>query len=95
MGEASMVATTWRKQGDIDVLMMGDVPVGRINPPAKAWIFNLNAPACFWKGEKTEAAARIALVGAFNAWLRRAGIVGPDQGSLFDSSLTLAQKGGA
>jgi len=76
-------STTWRKQGDIDILMMGEVPVGRINPPAKAWIFNLNYPACFWKGEKTEGQARLALACAFSAWLLKAGISAPDQGDLF------------
>lgn len=77
--------TTWRKQGDIDILMMGEVAVGRINPPSKAWIFNLNSPSCFWKGEKTEALARAALFSAFNAWLMRAGISRPDQGDLFQA----------
>jgi hypothetical protein len=76
-------ATTWRQQGDIDILMMGEVPVGRINPRANAWIFNLKYPACFWKGEKNEGLARVALVCAFNAWLLQAGIVGPEQADLF------------
>ena len=77
------VATTWVTQGDIEILMMGDVAVGRIHPNARSWIFNLASPACFWKGEKSEALARVALVTAFNAWLSRAGLLRPAQGQLF------------
>lgn len=78
-------ATTWRKQGDIDILMMGEVAVGRIHASAKSWIFNLNSHACFWKGERTEAAARVALIEEFHAWLMKAGISSPGQPDLFDA----------
>lgn len=72
--------TEWRMQGDIEVLHLGEIPVGRVNPPAKAWIFNLNYPACFWKGEKTVEQARACVNLALTLWLRKAGLV---QGELF------------
>ena len=75
-----MPVTSWRMQGDIEVLHLGDVPVGRVNPAAKAWIFNLNYPACFWKGERTVEQARLAAVMALNAWLTKAKLT---QGDLF------------
>ena len=73
------VTTSWVRQGDIDILMMGEVPVGRIKD--KAWIFNLAGHVAFWRGERTEQAARAALGIAFSDWLRRAGI--EKQGELF------------
>ena len=79
-GQAFCVRTSWQWQGDIEILMMGDVPVGRLKE--RAWIFNLAAPACFWKAERTELAARCALMLAFKVWLDRAGIA-PVQGNLF------------
>ena len=72
--------TEWRMQGDIEVLHLGDIAVGRVNPAAKAWMFNLNYPACFWKGERTVEQARACVVSALAAWLRKAGLV---QGDLF------------
>ena len=76
------VRTSWVRQGDIDILMMGEVPAGRLHANAKAWILNLNYPASFWKTERSVEAARAALIIAFGDWLRRAGIEGA-QGDLF------------
>lgn len=63
---------SWRRQGDIDVLHLGEIPVGRVKD--KAWIFNLTYPACFWKSERSEEKARLAVLAALNAWLIKAGL---------------------
>lgn len=76
---------SWRRQGDIDVLHLGEIPVGRIHPSARSWIFNLRYPACFWKGEKSEEIARCNLLNALSAWLKAAGLDEPEQGDLFSA----------
>lgn len=72
---------SWRQQGDIDVLHLGEIPVGRVK--GKAWIFNLKYPACFWKGERSEALARSAVTAALSDWLTKAGLTGGEQMELF------------
>lgn len=76
-----MAKISWRRQHDIDVLHLGEIPVGRVKD--KAWIFNLTYPACFWKGEKSEALARQAVTAALSEWLSKAGLSGPEQMDLF------------
>lgn len=67
--------TEWRVQGDIDVLFLGEIPVGRVHLKDKSWIFNLNYPGCFWKGERSLDRARACVNIALTEWLRKAGLV--------------------
>lgn len=75
-------ATSWRRQGDIDVLYLGEVPVGRVSIPRtdkdkSHWLFNLAGATAFWRKEKSVDHARLALQLALNDWLRRAGLMDP------------------
>lgn len=76
--------TTWKREGDIDVLYLGEIAVGRVCDRAGkgnkcGWIFHLAGHLAFWKNEKTEDHARLALTLALSDWLRRAGLKEPTQ----------------
>lgn len=68
-------ATSWQQQGDIEVLMMGDIPVGRLCQRGKpSWILNIASLSHSWTTEKTMEQARAALLAAFGDWCRKAGL---------------------
>jgi hypothetical protein len=68
---------SWTRQGDIDVLLMGEIEVGRAmmnGAKGARYIFNLLGSRAFWKDEKTLDHAKLALTIALNDWLRKAGL---------------------
>lgn len=70
------IATSWQMQGDIEILMMGEIAVGRLCHREKpSWVLNISGLGCSWRTEKTMEQARAALLLAFNDWCRRAGLV--------------------
>ena len=75
------VRTAWVRQNDIDVLLVGEVEVGRVHANARSWLFSLKHPS-FWRGERSAELARTALIAAFSDWLKRAGL-DQQQGDLF------------
>lgn len=70
------IATSWQMEGDIEVLMMGEIAVGRLCHRGKpSWVLNISGLSCSWKAEKTMEQARAALLLAFNGWCQKAGLV--------------------
>ena len=69
---------TWQLHGEIEVLHLGQIPVGRVNPRDNGWIFNLAGVTAFWKREKTVALARGNLTAALYDWARRAAMLPGD-----------------
>lgn len=69
------ITTSWQMQGDIEVLMMGEIAVGRLCHRDKpSWVLNISGLSCSWKAEKTMEQARAALLLAFNGWCQKAGL---------------------
>lgn len=73
------VTLTWSRQNDIEILLIGEIEVGRVmatggkkNSPR--YIFNLLGSRAFWRDAKSIEEARLALMGALSDWLRRAGL---------------------
>lgn len=75
----SNLPTSWRREGDIDVLYLGEIAVGRVHDRGgrkdrPRWLFNLAGAIGFWRDEKTVEQARFALMLALRGWIRRAGL---------------------
>jgi len=73
------IPTSWRREGDIDVLYLGEIAVGRVidrggRKDRPRWLFNLAGAVAFWHDETTEERARLALMLALHAWIRKAGL---------------------
>ena len=71
---------TWHNDGDLEILMLGQIEVGRIlhsggraNKPR--YLFHLGNRCPFWKTEKTLDIARSALLNEVDDFLKRAGLV--------------------
>ncbi len=72
---------TWRQEGDIAVLMLGEVEAGRVCSrlscsPAHMWMFML-LPVPIWTGARSHFAARHELTEALRAWVAKAGLSDP------------------
>ncbi|QJQ31801.1 hypothetical protein GV829_04530 [Sphingomonas lacunae] len=75
----SRPATEWRTEGDIEVLYMGEVEIGRAmatggkkNSPR--WLFTLNRQAIEWISVRTIEGAKTCVEATFDLWLQKAGI---------------------
>lgn len=71
--------TSWRLEHDLDVLYLGEVPVGRVarsggKGDKPRWLFNLKGGAAFWHDAKSLEAAKLNLTCALLDWLQRAGL---------------------
>lgn len=76
---------SWRSEIGMQVLYLGEVPIGRVAPNgggrggSHRWLFHLAGPtpgtSAFWHAENGETKARAALLAAANTWLNRAGWV--------------------
>ena len=66
---------SWRQEHALEVMYLGEIPVGRVNPGDNGWIFNLAGFTAFWHREKSVALARGNLSAALFDWARRAGLL--------------------
>jgi hypothetical protein len=73
---------SWRDEHAMQVLYLGEVPIGRVAPVGNGyayprWLFHLSGPtpgtAAFWHVATTEQKAKADLLAAANDWLNRAG----------------------
>lgn len=73
------IKITWRTRGDLEVLYLGEIPVGRVAPDGgrnnrPRWLFNLDGAASIWRDAKTIVEARVCVLLALDQWLNRAGL---------------------
>lgn len=69
--------TTWRPWCSLDVLYLGEIPVGRVSQDfgdRARWLFDLDGHRAFWRAAKTPEQARAAVEAKLADWLQQAGL---------------------